>query len=184
MYNEYLTEGLLRQFCKERFYKYNLIFNRNLEPGVNIRPDIKIPELNLVIEFNGYLHYTSAKTIINDLHKQDIYFNKHLTLIEIPYFIQLDGIMVDFLFSKYITNLEPFNNYPHGFIDKKAALPCDFCELGINRFRNDLQKFSIVCNDIINSLRLLSKSPQGDPEVLSPSLFKILIPVEPNSYTI
>jgi hypothetical protein len=42
--------------------------------------------------------------------------------------------------------------YPHGFIDKKAVLPADFCELGVEQFQKDLELYSFFRNDIINSL--------------------------------
>jgi len=47
-------------------------------------------------------------------------------------------------------------NTPHGFIDKKAILPTDYCSLGVDRFKRDLKYFSIISQDILKSLNNLT----------------------------
>jgi hypothetical protein len=50
------------------------------------------------------------------------------------------------------------NNLPHipaGFISKQAVLPADFCEMGINRFRNEFNGLpSHIQDEIKDSLKV------------------------------
>ena len=71
------------------------------------------------------------------------------TIIRIPYFVQLSTIVIKELFHKTYSMTQ---EYPHGFISEKALLPSDFCEMGIGRFINDLNRFSYIQRDIIKSL--------------------------------
>lgn len=152
--SNYLTENLLNKFLIDRFDGEIIIRNKKVsESNVRLRPDFQLPRLKLIIEFNGYQHYTLSKTIINDDIKTKCYTRLGYTIINIPYFVQLDNRIVKFLFDSYNTKTNEFNKYPHGFIDKKAALPSDFCELGQKRFLHDLNNFSIIRKEIVNSLK-------------------------------
>jgi hypothetical protein len=44
-------------------------------------------------------------------------------------------------------------DYQHGFVDSKAALPADFCSLGVQRFKSDLEKFDFIRDEILDSLK-------------------------------
>lgn len=151
MIQEYLTEKLLRDFVLQRF-SGNIIFDKCYFKQSKSRQDVVIEDFKLVIEFNGASHYTNADRIIRDKEKEDLCKVNGFYLIEIPYFIQLDSNIVTMLFSDYISDLSGFNIYPHGFIDKKARLPADFCTLGLIRFYRDLEKFKIVLPDIVKSM--------------------------------
>lgn len=59
--------------------------------------------------------------------------------------------------QKVNENITFEQRYPNGFIDKKAVLPSDFCELGIELFKNDLVKFEYHAQEIIESLKEKSK---------------------------
>lgn len=151
MIEEYLTEKLLREFVLQRFTG-SIIFDRSYFKESRFRQDVVIEDFKLVLEFNGASHYTSADRIVKDEEKKDLCYSHGFELIEIPYFIQLDYKIITLLFSKYINNISTFNTYQHGFIDKKAKLPADFCTLGLYRFYSDLVRFKIVLPDIVNSL--------------------------------
>jgi hypothetical protein len=65
-----------------------------------------------------------------------------------------------------------FDGYRHGFIDGKACLPSNFCELGVAKFKRDLKKFEYIKKDIILSLKEKSKK-LGDKRLVLPlSLIK------------
>ena len=145
---EYLIEDNLEIFIKQRF-GVNFIRNKEL---FGYRPDFYLPDINLVIEFDGYRHYVNKLTIDRDNKKDAIYSEKNIRVIRIPYFVQLDERIVKFLFSDYINDLSKFNNFPHGFIDKKATLPTYYCAEGIERFKNDLEYFSVIKDEIIKTL--------------------------------
>lgn len=151
-YNNYLTEELLGKFLEERF-KEKFIHDKAVpNSNTRLRPDYRSDDLMLIIEFDGYKHYNSSKVILNDSIKNKVYINLGYTIIRIPYFIQLDKRIIELLFGDLVKDKSDFNNYPHGFIDKNALLPADFCILGMYRFMDDQVKFSAVLEDIINSL--------------------------------
>ena len=100
------------------------------------RPDFRSDELKLIIEFNGYQHYTKAKIIMNDRIKKEYFESLGFKVIEWPYFIQPTKATIKTFFN--IDSNKTFNNYKHGFIDKNCVLPADFCSLGIQRFLNEL----------------------------------------------
>ena len=167
--HKYLTQETLFEIFKDMFPNHEVLFNKQLfvKDSKGIRPDIQIPELNLVIEFDGYQHYTKASIAINDLKKTDIYSKYNLVQITIPYFVQLDQIAFDFFIKSKLETIgiqveykPEYNkyNYPHGFIDEKAVLPADFCSLGILRFCTELEIFPCEIVDQIKQ-SLLDKVP-------------------------
>jgi hypothetical protein len=99
--------------------------------------------------------------------KDSEYSNMGYKIIRIPYFIQLSHSVVKYLFNKDINITQ---NYPHGFIDDAALLPCDFCELGINKFSNDLNNFEFIKNDILQSIKNKIIQHNHINKVLPPSL--------------
>lgn len=150
MINTHLTEDLLEVFLKERI-------DDSFERGryikdYKIRPDFISDKHMVVIEFDGYRHYNTSSVIIKDQLKDKMYRNMGYFVIRIPYFIQLDSRVIEYLFWEMTTDYSDFNTYPHGFIDSKALLPSDFCSLGINRFIDDLKQYTIVRNDILRSM--------------------------------
>lgn len=112
----------------------------------------------MIVEFDGYLHYTQAKRILQDNEKDANAIKFGYNVIRIPYFVQLSPSMIKELFNLSIPEYQQI--YPHGFIDTKACLPADFCELGIEKFKNDLVRFdaSGISQDICISLANRVKS--------------------------
>ena len=169
----YLTESKLESILRSIYSRTDFIKNKTV-PGSNIRnrPDYRNDKLKLIVEFDGYLHYSSSKTIIADKIKDETYSKMEYNIIRIPYFIQLNKQITKLLFNK-ILKLK-IKQYPHGFIDDKALLPSDFCELGIKRFKKDLCRFNIVKNDIIESLKHKISKLENIDLVLPPSLYKLI----------
>jgi len=142
----YLEEKFLGEILLQLFPNENIIHNRKL---LNFRPDYYIPSKNIVIEFDGPLHYTDSKTIIRDFKKDKDYKEINIDVIRLPYFIQLTSEVISLLFN---INFNIEKEYLHGFINEKVILPSNFCSLGIKRFEEDLEKFKIVKDEIIESL--------------------------------
>jgi hypothetical protein len=97
----------------------------------------------LIIEFNGNLHYQRAETQLRDNMLRDYCMVNDIMLVEIPYFIQLTNDTAAFLFSKdvvkyYLSKFNISTTFPHGFISPKLTLPCDFNIAGWNRFMSDI----------------------------------------------
>ena len=125
---------------------------------------IKIDNKMYAIEFDGYRHYNQAKTIHRDINKSIDWYKKYNTyLIRIPYFVQLTTQSFIHYFSEILLHINETNNieilidqnYSHGFVDKQALLPCDFNQIGNQRFLYDLAQLpDNIFQEIIGSLNL------------------------------
>jgi hypothetical protein len=149
----YLTESKLIQYLKIIFPETNdWIRDKKIEnTKYRFRPDYRSESLKLVIEFNGYNHYTNPKRIIDDFKKYDKIIELGYKVIVIPYFVQISSEMIKFYFNK---DIKIKQNYPNGFIDKKATLPSFYCTLGVKRFIKELKSLpNKIRNDIIKSLK-------------------------------
>lgn len=96
-------------------------------------------------------------------------------------FVQTTEDVVRYLFNVDV----PINsNFSHGFIsDEKACiLPANFCELGIARFKQDLQRLNFISDLIIDSLKMKIEKLKDKRLVLPPSL-DYLITDWPHSIT-
>lgn len=162
---QYLTEALLGEFLNEA-YDSEWIHDKQFIEG-RVRPDYRNDIEHLIVEFDGYLHYTKASQILRDKEKDILYRNHGYDVVRIPYFVQLSNEVSLLLFNRYPIN--PLS-YPHGFIDSKAVLPCDFCELGIQRFLQDLEKYAIIKDDIVKSIKDKVTELGDVNKVLPPSI--------------
>lgn len=147
---KYLTEEGLGIFLNVLYPDEFWIHNKSLNKKYKFRPDYVSEKNKIIVEFNGYRHYNNSRVIIHDEQKYKIEKDLGYEIIVIPYFVQLEEKTIKLLFKK---DFKYELQYPHGFIDKKALLPCDFCYLGIQRFLNDLIYFDIIKKDIIISLK-------------------------------
>lgn len=157
--DEFLTKSNLESFLRD-FVRDTEIVRDKKVPGSRIlnRPDFRIEELKLILEFNGKFHYTTAKTIMSDTLKKRIYINMGYRIISIPYWIQMKAEVIYHIFGQYEQFdknkfiFRDFNNYNHGFNSEKCPLPCDYCELGIQyRF---IKK--IICIGILLLISFIS----------------------------
>lgn len=91
------------------------------------------------IEFDGPTHFTKTKTQIRDNNLKEYCKIYNITLIRIPYFIQIDdsvlGCLFGWDFCKQHNLLgKIISVYPHGFIDEGCVLPADFNSYGTKLF--------------------------------------------------
>jgi very-short-patch-repair endonuclease len=96
---EYLTEKLLIKFLIENIDSSG-ICNKQFT-GYKFRPDYVSHDLKLVVEFDGYLHYTKSKTVLDDIDKDRIISNLGYSIVRIPYFVQLDKRVMEHLFGTW-----------------------------------------------------------------------------------
>lgn len=170
---KYLTEKSLKIYLDLIFPEVQgWICNKNF-PNSRFRPDYRSDTLKIVVEFDGFTHYTSSKTILRDISKDKLIRKNGYKVVRIPMFIQMDSKIISLLFNKVI-DVEQL--YPHGFIseDSTLVLPADFCELGLRRFTEELEKFSCVKEDIVSSLKEKVKVLKDINLVLPPSLHYML----------
>ena len=114
------------------------------------------------VEFDGDSHYCDLNVMQRDLKKDKILMmTLGVNVVRIPYWIQLDDYTFQ-MFFRFKSLKHIHNEYPHGFIDKKAKLPAQFCVNGIQKFLNMMdymaEKFRPVFYDIMKSLVVNSKN--------------------------
>jgi hypothetical protein len=104
----------------------------------------------VVVEYDGDAHYRDSLKIKADREKNRIAEESHTRVIRIPYWVQLDNLTAQHYFQ---ISAEIRQTFPHGFISTKL-FPASFCELGIERFKQDLHALpSPVRDAVIQSLR-------------------------------
>ncbi len=178
--NNSFLDGWLTEY-KLEIYLHNIfdrpfIYNRKVvNSSIPHRPDYQNEELKLIVEFNGHHHYSTSKSIINDTIKKETYELLGYRYIEIPYFIQLTPEIIKDLFD-VDSNIEC--KHPQGFIDDRAMLPADYCELGLKRFLNDLERFNKkTVGEVIKSLNEKIIQLKNKFLVIPPSIHHILLDI-------
>ena len=153
----HLTEALLGEFLMERA---NMPFTkvRLLIEGSVILPDYCNEAHKVIVEFDGYQHYSDPEIVLRDRVKDRVLHWHGYRVIRVPYFVQLDATVISLLFDGVVENKEGWNTYPHGFVNGKALLPTAFCPLGLQRYKSEVKGvFSSIEEDILNSLRERSR---------------------------
>lgn len=173
MIPKYLTEKNLGLILEKIKPNYEFLHDKSVPNSTNkrMRPDFRNDELKLILEFDGDSHYCKAERIIKDKIKDDDYIKLGYRVFRIPYFIQMNSTLLQMIFNE---NIDFEQVYPNGFIDKKAVLPADFCEKGIELFKLDLEKFSYCKQEIINSLKNKVEETGNIELVLPKSLYYLL----------
>jgi hypothetical protein len=103
-----------------------------------------------LVEYDGDEHYRHSLKIKGDHEKDKLARQNKMSLIRVPYWVQLDNTTVRHYFG---FEGEIKQNFPHGFITTKH-FPASFCELGIMRFLQELQSLPmLVKTAVLQSLR-------------------------------
>lgn len=151
-----LSEKNLGDVIKELFPSYTLLVPQKRFKGENqtfvVDYYLEIGDDKFVFEFDGPTHFCNTKTQIRDLCLYDFCIENEITLVRIPYFIQVDCGTIYGLFdyntidkyklNKSIKNIEC--TYTSGFHDSKIVYPGDFNIHGWNIFWNLYCKFNEV----------------------------------------
>lgn len=138
--DSYLTQKKLEKALKEIVGPEAWLGRESLvAEGSKFRWDMTYWELNqnkVIVEFDGDGHYRDSLQIKRDHLKNEIAKTQKALVIRIPYWVQLTTETLAFY-----TDLEAnvIQDFPHGFITTKY-FPASFCELGIRRFRTELDK--------------------------------------------
>lgn len=88
----------------------------------------------VAVEYDGPDHYRNTLKIKADGEKNDFATANGIRLIRVPFWVQLTTSTLAHYFQ---FNARVEQNFPHGFITTKY-FPASFCELGIERFRAEL----------------------------------------------
>lgn len=126
-------------------------------PGTRYRWDMMY-ELNgtsIAVEFDGDEHYRDTRKIRVDREKDKIAEQEGYSVVRFPYWVQLTTQTLQFYFG---LDAEIIQDFQHGFISIKARLPASFCELGVSRFKTELDRLpQNIRGDVLNSLRKWSE---------------------------
>lgn len=169
---EFLTEARLKVLTENVFQNTTIKYNKKL---LTFRPDVLILEANLVIEFDGPRHFTTAKVVLRDRLLDYELRRVGIKAVHVPYFIQIDASTFPLIFGKApssntLSILSDYK-YPHGFIDSKATLPADYCSLGVEQFLKTLDFYSEVKSQVILSLDALLNRKKCMEEVYPLNLY-------------
>ena len=121
-------------------------------PGSKRRWDMayRADDTIVVVEYDGDEHYRNSIRIKVDREKDEVAAAAGYRIVRFPYWVQLDETTLPHYFGLSAAIEQDF---PHGFITTKL-FPASFCELGIERFRSEVDGLPAkVRDDVIQSLR-------------------------------
>lgn len=121
-------------------------------PGSRRRFDLAFLEhgTTVLVEYDGDEHYRDTMKIKADRQKDALAAENGMRLVRVPYWVQLDQTMARHWFG---LEAEIEQSFPHGFISTKL-FPASFCDLGIARFRRELDSLPATVRDgVVASLR-------------------------------
>lgn len=166
----YLTEQLLGEYLK--LLSDDWVNDKSVpNSDSRSRPDYRSENLKLIVEFDGYHHYNSTARICKDYANNELYVSLGYKVIRIPYFIQMSTELLRDIFK---VNIKVERTYEDGFIDSSALLPADFCEMGVQKFEQDLHTFEYAKESIYNTLRIKATELQSVELVVPKSLEPII----------
>jgi hypothetical protein len=99
----------------------------------------------VLVEWDGPEHYRDSLKIRADRQKDELAAANGMRLVRVPYWVQLDRVMARHWFG---LEAEIEQTFPHGFITTKL-FPASFCELGVARFRLDLESLPAAVREAV-----------------------------------
>jgi hypothetical protein len=141
-------------------------------PGSRRRFDMafRSGDTTVLVEYDGDEHYRDSLKIRADKQKTDLAADSQMKLVRVPYWVQLDDEMASHWFD---IEAKIEQSFPHGFVTTKL-FPASFCELGIARFRRELEALpSAVRNAVVKSLR--SRIEEYGIEYVLPTALRELV---------
>lgn len=122
-------------------------------PGTRRRWDMAFKQggRTIVVEFDGDQHYRDALVIRADYEKDAIANELGYQIVRIPYWVQLT---TQTLYHYFHITAEVVQDFRHGFISDPPVLPASYCQLGLVRFKQELDSLPLsVRQAVILSLQ-------------------------------
>jgi len=163
------NEKNLETYLSVLFPNSNILVRKYLKlDSKKTFPDFIIEDKKVIVEFDGYRHFTDPLIIYNDCIKNNLFLTHGFSIIRIPYFVQLTESVVSFLFQQ---NFDFSNNFPHGFIHPASGSLGHFCKLGLSRAEHIINSYpSEVKEQIFLSLQKRSEYLDCPVTILNPLL--------------
>ena len=121
-------------------------------PGSRRRFDMafRSGDTTVLVEYDGDEHYRDSLKIMADRQKDALAAANGMRVVRVPYWVQLNRVTARHWFG---LEAEIEQSFPHGFITTKL-FPASFCELGVARFRRDLDSLPAAVREaVVDSLR-------------------------------
>lgn len=142
---EYLNETRLGEILKFVFEDCEIISQYRVKTPIKtmiVDYMVQTKFGTMFVEFNGHFHYQKSSTQFRDLLLSAYCSGHNISLVSIPYFIQLDSWSSHLFFSReiieeYFSKIDISTTFAHGFISEKIVLPCDYNAAGWNKFAQD-----------------------------------------------
>jgi hypothetical protein len=169
--DSYLTERKLKIALQELFAD-DWIGGQVSLPGSRRKFDMAFREGSTIVlvEYDGDEHYRNSLKVKADKEKDALAANYEIRVVRVPYWTQLDRLMVKHWFG---LDAEVDQTFPHGFITTKL-FPASFCELGIQRFIQELAALPVkVRESVIASLK--DRVAEHGIEYVVPEQLRILL---------
>ena len=168
---DYTTQRSLASTLQEIF-RDSWKGNEIVLPGSRWRWDMAYLDGNeiVVVEYDGDEHYRHSVKIRVDHETDRAAAAQGRRVVRFPYWIQLDSRT---LLHYFRVQQELQTLFPHGFITTKL-FPASFCELGIERFRTELDSLpQDVRSEVVSSLR--DRANEHGVQYVLPSTLRYLI---------
>ena len=166
---------------QERFY-YESTSRRKF-----FKVDYFIPGKGIVLEWDGPAHYTDIWRIKRDEIRDDFFENEGIKVIRLPYWLQMQKGVPDFIFSKTLTAEEELDiagkiygvsdigKIQYSGLYKSRHTPANYIEKGRDRFKKELRYFpKIVLKSVQITLKAYISRVNDIECVLSTDLLEIL----------
>lgn len=142
-----LTEENFQEIVLDKIFPgQEWVHNKCFPQGYRYRPDFRCEELKIIVEFNGYRHYTQSQVILRDYEKKKVWEDAGYKVVHFPYWLQPDEETIAVLFNGIGYTPQPHYVDAHqGFISDLPSdvLPADFCKLGVRRFNRELSEQTV-----------------------------------------
>lgn len=149
----YGLNSLLQKLCKYesgwQYVQQEYRLNKKGLRGKAYDFYIKIGSRKILIEYDGSQHFTKLKQIHTDLYWEHIAKKFGFEVIRIPYFLQLNTKLIEYLFkSKIKTKVQA--DFPQGFIVNgknnlwgyASTLPIEYSSVGLSIYKVFMRELS------------------------------------------
>lgn len=128
---QHLTEEILGNILKDIYGVVDVVPQYKIG---KFKADFLIKSLNLLVEFDGFRHYSSTKVVMRDIDFYVSATDQGFDVVRVPYFLQADVVMPLYFNTHILPIHKHADVYPQGFVHANCLHPKDFCVAGLKRF--------------------------------------------------
>lgn len=159
---------------KDIFESRQIMHGHKADKYRTYRPDARVEDLNLIVEFDGIDHYQNVSVILKQDDRDRWMNNLGYRVVRIPFYTQLSALNIKHLFGVEVEVCCP---YPSGWLSSaktKYSLnqncPSNFCYQGELKFIKEYESFPIYTQFEIRKTLQEALKHYSWEWVLSPNL--------------